>query len=495
MSTPTRNAIFKRTAALYDRPMKTLTDNQAGLIPADHIEAAFRYRIVAPFFDPSQTPDELRAYRRKLLRHKQEHPTRGFIRITPRTLRRWKQNYRDAQQNQKMAALCPLPRAGGREPIIARAALDLAQQLLETNPRRSTQFLITEIVFKLPGLAGIVKASTLNRHLRLRHVNRRVLEEDGQPAQVSFKPFQAKKPNALWQSDVHHGPPAIFNGSVVSTRIIAWIDDHSRFCCHCQAYPNETSPMLEHCLSQAIQCCGCPTCAYTDNGSIYSGIQFMLLCADLQIVPFTSKPYSPWTHGKIERLWGVQKDQLWSEIALVAPMQIERLNKYLLYWVDGYNHRVHSQTQQTPVERWKQGVKDHKVLLRQPTEAQIKRIFWLWARREVSSTSLLKLHKNQYAVDPKLANTTVLVRYDPFNLKVIQVWSNERRPQLHGDFTGQAPLVSQQAPQPTAPPKDHGKGCEAAQRHLDQLEREFESRQQKTFGLIQFPTQSEEEAS
>ena len=492
---PTRNDVFSIVAGIYDSCMKPRRDEQAGLIPEELVEAAFRYHIVAPLLDSSLPPDEVKAYRRKILRHKQEHPTRGLIEIKPRTLRRWKQSYRNAPPNDKVKALCPLPRSGGREPVIPQAVLELAQQLLETNPRRSTVFLLTEIGFKLPALAGVVKASTLNRQLRLRNINRRVLQDDGEPAQVSFKPFQASKPNALWQSDVHHGPPAIVNGCVVPTRIIAWIDDHSRLCCHCQAYPDETSPMLEHCLSQAIQRFGLPTCAYTDRGRIYSGIQFTLICADLTIIPILSAPYSPWMHGKIERLWGVQEDQLWSELALVDPMPIERVNDYLRYWVDRYHHTVHSQTGQAPLERWNEGVKSQHILLRQPTETQIKRIFWIWARRVVSTTSLLKLHKNQYAVDPKLAGTTVLVRHNPFDLEVIQLWSDERRPQLLGEFTGMSPLVSRQAPRPEEPPKDCGKRCEAAQRHLDQLERDYERRQQQKYGLIQFPTSSNEEVS
>jgi putative transposase len=474
--------------------VKTRTDPQSALIPAEHVEAAFRYRIVAPFMDPSLSPAEVKAYRRQVLRHKQEHPTRGLIRITARTLRRWKQQYRDALPNGKVAALCPLPRSGGKGTLIPQKALDLAQQLLETNARRSTEFLISEIVHEYPELAGTVKKSTLNRHLRLRNVNRRVLDDDGEPAQVSFKPFEAKKPNDIWQSDVHHGPHALVDGHPVPTRIIAWIDDYSRVCCHCQAYPDETLPMLEDCLKQAIQKYGVPTCAYTDNGSIYSGVQFSLICADLEITPFTSRPYSPWTHGKIERLWGVQEDQLWSEVALVDPMPIDALNKYLQYWVEVRHHRhLHAQTGQAPMERWNEGVKAHRLILRQAAEEQLKRIFWIWARRIVTSTSLIKLHKNQYAVDPDMAGMTVLVRYDPFNLQAIQVWSNARRPELRGEFTAQRPLVSHQAPQTAMTLRDERKPCKAAQRALDELKLAYERLQQQQLGLIRFPINSPKE--
>jgi len=487
--------VDKTRSGSYDADMKPRRDEQAEFLPPEVVEAAFRYSIVAPLLDPSLPRDEVKAYRRRLLRLKQQHPNGELIAISPRTLRRWKQAYRNAPPSEKVQALCPLPRSGGRAPVIPRAAVDLAQALLEENPRRSSDFLVWEIVRKFPELADKVKESTLNRHLRQRKVNRRVLLDDGKPAQESFTPFEAARPNVLWQSDVHHSLRAIVDGQLVPIRVIAWIDDYSRLCCHCQAYPDETSPMLENCLAQALQRHGAPRCVYTDNGKIYSGLQFALLCADLEIVPILSKPYSPWTHGKIERLWGVQEDQLWSELALVDPMPIEKINDYLRYWVDRYHHTVHSQTGQTPLDRWNEGLKTHKVLLRHPTEAQLKRIFWIWARREVTVTSQITLHKNRYTVDPALAGETVLVRYNPFDLGVVQVWSNERPFKLHGEFTHLAPLVSRQAPQPTAPPKDHGRRSDAAQRYLDELQREYERRQQDRFGLIKFPTSSNKEVS
>jgi len=469
-------------------------DRQSGLVPDHHVEAAFRFQIVSPLLNDSLSKEDKKSYRRSILRHKQEHPTRGPIRITSRTLRRWTRAYRDAEPNRRVDSLVPLPRSGGRRQIIPVKAVELAQSLLEENARRNTGFLINEIEKRHPELVGQVKNSTLNRHLRLLGVNRRVLDDNGEPAKASFKPFQAKRPNDLWQSDVHHGPLAIVKGQLVATKIIAWIDDYSRRCCHCQAYPDETLPMLENCLQQAVQKCGVPSRVYTDNGAIYSGIQFALICADLGMHPSFSAPFSPWTHGKIERLWGIQEDQLWSEISLVDPMPIERLNHLLQCWVGArYHQHVHSQTGQTPRERWHQGLRTHEVSVRHPTEAQIKRIFWLWERREVTSTSLVKLHKNTYAVDSKLAGETVLVRYDPCDLSVVQLWSNTRRPEPHGDFTAQAPLVASRAPNPTAPPKDHKKPSAAAQRYLDALEREYEQREQQTFGLIPFPTNSSKE--
>jgi transposase InsO family protein len=450
-------------------------------LPPHFVEAAFRYRLIAPLLDDSLSRGERLAWRDHVLGNAHEHPTRGRIRVRPRTLRRWLTAYR----RRKLDGLCPGGRSNGRSRAIPKEALDLAQQLVEENPRRNTVFLIAELEHKFGDLRGRVKKSTLNRHLHSRDVSRRVPRSDATPAPPpAFVPFEAPKPNHLWQSDIHFGPPALVDGRAVPTKIIAWLDDFSRRCCHCQAYPNETLPMLEDCLKQAMQKCGIPRLVYTDNGSVYSGIQFALICADLGITPFTSQPYSPWTHGKVERLWGVQEDQLWSEIALLDPMPIEKLNGYLQAWVEVKHHQhIHSQTGQPPLQRWEQHVRD----IRYPSLEQIKRVFWLWERRHVTPTSLVKLHCNEYAVDPAYADQWMLVRYDPYDLTLIQLWTNEKRPQLRGEFTAERPLVRREAPRPDAPPRDRRKPSEAAQRALDNLQSLFEEHQQASLGLIQFP--------
>ena len=92
------------------------------------------------------------------------------------------------------------------------------------------------------------------------------------------------------------------------------IDDFSRVVCHCEAYPEESLPSLEDCLKKAMLKFGIPKRVYTDRGAVYSGTRFALICADLGIHPIPTTGYTPWKHGRIERLWGVQEDA-WSSAA------------------------------------------------------------------------------------------------------------------------------------------------------------------------------------
>jgi len=62
------------------------------------------------------------------------------------------------------------------------------------------------------------------------------------------------------------------------------------------------------------------------------------------MIKIPSPPYSPWMHGKIERWWGVSEDQFWSELALLPPMPVAKLNSLLQAWVETeYHQRIHSQ--------------------------------------------------------------------------------------------------------------------------------------------------------
>ena len=267
------------------------------------------------------------------------HPTRGQQRVSARTLRRWVRSYR----REGVQGLIPRARKGSQPRFLTTEALAHALELLVENPRRNTLFLIKEVELQFPQLKGKLAVSTLNRHLKAAHAHRRVVPKNATPG--SYTAFEAAAPNDLWQSDVHHGLVALVAGNEVPVRIVLVSDDSSRTYCHCQAYPDERLPSLEHCLKQAMLKYGIPKRFYTDCGAIYCSIQFALICADLGIHAFTSHPYSPWTHGKVERQWDIQEDQLWSELALLPPMPIDKLNRYLQAWVEAEHHdRVHRRT-------------------------------------------------------------------------------------------------------------------------------------------------------
>ncbi|MEW6696228.1 MAG: Mu transposase C-terminal domain-containing protein [Bacillota bacterium] len=118
------------------------------------------------------------------------------------------------------------------------------------------------------------------------------------------------------------------------------------------------------------------------------------------------------------------KPEAYEQVENGKIVTLEHLNEALASWVDGYYHRrKHGSTGQTPLERLSKSQRT----LRRKTITELTEIF-LWEEdRKADKTGCVKLHGNTYEVDLDLAGKQVLLRYDPFNLSVIQVWYQEKR--------------------------------------------------------------------
>ena len=80
-----------------------------------------------------------------------------------------------------------------------------------------------------------------------------------------------------------------------------------------------------------------------------------------------------------------------------------------------YHRRVHSETGQTPIQRWSTCA---PVM---PSVAQLREAF-LWSEhRTVTKTATVNLHGNHYEVDTALVGRRVELVFDPFDLTGIQV--------------------------------------------------------------------------
>jgi putative transposase len=451
-------------------------------LPEDQ-EAAFRWRAIAPLTDPLASEADQRAWRRSILRRAHEHPKRGPVRISARSLRRWLQAYRENGWDGLKTEF----REKTGPKVLTEEAFEFVESLIRENPLRSTRSLLDDLAAnpKFKEISGKVGVSTLNRYLHARGVCR-LLHPD-QTALPPFKPFEAPYPNALWHSDVHYGPDAIDDkGEVIQTYIVAWLDDCSRVCCHCQAYSRQDINALMDTWRKAMGKFGIPARTLCDNGKIYSGLQFAMACGDLGVIPLHTAVASPWQNGKNERLWGTQEAQFLSEVRLLPPLSLERLNHYLTSYVEAtYNVSPHSITKQPPLERWEAD----RPPPQHPTKDQVQRLFWLWERRKVSTTGIVQFDTNKYHVDPDLANRWVIVRYDPNDLTCIHLWNTDPRDRklLCTATTQSLQVVRRQKP---VAPKDIQPTSVAAQRRLDAFEARYQELLARQAGFIQFTERS-----
>ena len=96
--------------------------------------------------------------------------------------------------------------------------------------------------------------------------------------------FAKRHANEAWQSDTLFGPRvAVPGGRFAQSKLIAFIDDASRLCCHGQFFTEENSPAFKTALKAAFYKRGLPQMLYVDNGSIYSSSELSSICTRLGV--------------------------------------------------------------------------------------------------------------------------------------------------------------------------------------------------------------------
>jgi len=375
-------------------------------------EGLRRYRIIAPLLEEGLTECEKRTIRRLI---------RGRESIADRTLRRYVADFKRGGFD----ALLPRERKDkGVCKAIPPQALELAAGLRRELPGRSA-----ERIQQLLAAEGYsVARSTLERHLRQQGLSGR--EVKAEQRQLASRRFNRVGRNTLWQADLKYGPylpEPNHPGRKMRTYLLAMIDDATRLVVHAEFYDNQKLPVLEDALRKAITKCGAPDSLYVDQGKIFVSRWLRLACARLRIRHLAAKPYSAPSKGKIER-FNRTADEFIQEAYLEKPQTLEQLNGLFRAWLsEGYNHREHSALAgKTPAQAFTQDAKP----LRFPGPEALRDAF-LWEKTpKVDKAGCIALNGLRYDVGVAYIRKHVLVRYDPFDLSVVEVWHDGEKKKL-----------------------------------------------------------------
>ena len=375
-------------------------------------EGLRRYRIIVPLLQDGLSESERRTIRRLV-------QTREAV--SARTLRR----YVAAFKRGGFDALLPGERRDkGTCKAIPAEGLELAAELRRELPGRSA----ARIQQLLKSEGYNVARSTLERHLRQRGLSSREIKAEQK--QVASRRFNRQGRNTLWQSDIKYGPylsDPDHPGHKMRTYLVAMIDDATRLVVHGEFYDNQRLPVLEDTLRKAIIKCGAPDNLYVDQGKIFVSQWLRLACARLRIRHLNTRAYSPEAKGKIER-WNRTVDEFIEEAHLEKPQTLERLNGLFRAWLsEGYNHREHSALNgKTPAQAFTRDTK----ALRFPGPEALRDAF-LWEKTPtVDKSGCISLSGLRYDVGVEYIRKKVLVRYDPFDLSVVEVWYGGEKKKL-----------------------------------------------------------------
>ena len=142
-------------------------------------------------------------------------------------------------------------------------------------------------------------------------------------------------------------------------------------------------------------------------------------------------------------------------------MSLAELNRAFSAWLDvSYHQRVHSETRQTPEERYHQGC----MAFRKVDLASVTPYFMENLQRKVHSDfSDVQLHNMFFKVDPKLRGDTVRVHFDPYgDMQEVLIYS------LDEQFLAKATRHDREKASPLPPSKSSQK---AQHRILDEFVR------------------------
>jgi putative transposase len=376
----------------------------------------FRYQLICPALDSGLGAKARGRLVRQIAAREHTHPSGARVRYSRDTLDRWLRRYRAGGFDE----LLPAPRVS--DPRTDSAVLELAAGLKRENPDR-TAAQVQRILRASSGWSP--SESTL-----LRHFHR--LELMGPAAGVGgevFGRFEAENPNDRWTGDALHGPQ--LGGRKVY--LFAFLDDHSRLITGYRFGYAEDTVRLGVALQPALASRGVPQSVYVDNGSAFVDAWLLRACAKLGVRLVHSTPHRPQGRGKIERFFRTVREQFLVEVAdtTVADLAdagtdhaaaLLELNRLFTAWVETeYHRRTHSETGQTPLDRWDAGWARLGRPPAMPTAPDLTEAF-LWSEyRTVTKTATVSLHSNTYQVEPALVGRKVELVFSPFDLQTIEV--------------------------------------------------------------------------
>jgi putative transposase len=358
----------------------------------------FRWQVISEATDVSLSARERGALVRALAAREHLGPGGRWVRVSRNTLDRWIRAYRVGGFD----ALVPAPR---RLAEGTPEGLELAVALRREQPAR-TAAQIHRIILESEGRSP--SARTILRHLAAAG-----LPWKGGQIGRALGRFEAAHRNELWTGDALHGP--LIDGR--RAFLFCFIDDHSRLLVGYRWAGREDVLNASRALRAGIASRGLPKAVYVDNGSPFVSGQLLRACAVLNVRLIHSRPGRPEGRGKIERAFRTIRQQLLVEFEDRPPSSLQELGQTFQAWVEQvYHRRVHSETGQTPLERF--------LALgppQLPAERSLREAFRWSERRTVSRTGTVGMHGNSYEVDPGLAGRRVDLIFDPLELADVEV--------------------------------------------------------------------------
>lgn len=449
-----------------------------------------RFQMIAPLLDADLDP----AKRIQLRRQTAEQNG-----LSEKTISRYERSFREGG----FEGLKPKsggPRNRNSLPENYDELIEEAKQLRREVPSRSVEKVIT--ILELEGRAepGVLKRSTMQRHLFDAGFGATHLQTASDARKSSSKRFCKPHRMMLIQGDVKYGPvlpPVKKGGKKIQTYLSSAIDDHSRMILFSRFYDNQEETVIADTMRNAILRYGRFDVCYFDRGKQYVAKQLKLSLAKLSIRIRHAPVDSGKSKGKIEKFHQVV-DAFAAEAKAKKLLTLEELNRYWEIFLEEYYHKKpHDGIREyyeslkipvpeegiTPLQEWNRDSRSLVYL----DAGVVAEAFLYHEKRKVDKGGCISFQGRKYETKTSLIGFTVEIAYDPMAPETVTV----HYPGIVPFQAKPLEISSYCDPKPALPASMQPVEPETS-RFLDALEKKYNESMQQRADAISFSSYGKE---
>jgi len=395
--------------------------------------AHLRFAVIGTLLAAPPRKGELKRALTALASRTWQHPTRGELtRFARSTIERWYYRARNARLDPVARLRRRLRRDAGEQPAMGAALRQALRTQYDAHRSWSYQLHhdnLRALVASDSTLGPLPSYSTIRRYMQAqgllrqrRHTARDRpgtdrIDASRQPREI--RSYEVEYVGGLWHADFHHGSLKVItsSGAWATPILLAFLDDHSRLCCHAQWYLAETADTFVHGLCQALQKRGLPRAILTDNGSPMTAAETREGLTRLGITAQTTLPYSPYQNAKQETFWAQVEGRLLAMLeGAASDFRLDLLNEATQAWVElEYHRKPHTETGEAPLSRFLAGP---DVLRPSPTTDELRLAFTTeQTRSQRRSDGTISIEGVRFEVPSRFAHLPrLVVRYARWDL-------------------------------------------------------------------------------
>jgi transposase InsO family protein len=327
--------------------------------------------------------------------------------FTWRTIQTWYSRY----NKNGVTSMTPRPRSdrGHTRKVEPEQLAEAIEHALPSFTNKPGMRLNMESVYRVCIEKGLLRREQIAPNTFRRIANKYELLKPLDKAQNKHRlAFAKAHANELWQADTMVGPYVKNGAGHTQARLIAFIDDCSRVCCHGEFFLAENTDTLAKALKSALYKRGIPEAMYVDNGSIYTSKEITQICTRLGCLLCHAPVRDGAAKGKVERFFRTVRMSFLTRALDLSS--IEALNRAFTAWVeDDYNAREHSAIGMRPIDRF--GLDLSRVRYLPPSEANDE-LFFVEEDRTVLADNTFSLRRVRFEAPRDLRSRKVQVRFD-----------------------------------------------------------------------------------